>query len=75
MARRMRETKKNRIPHGLGRTGSKAVNIASATQTELFQKDDKVPGQRSETSARVQSINALKHVSLPLMNYSPGLRA
>lgn len=43
MARRMRETRKNRIPHGLGKTGSNAVNTPNATHREMFQNGDKIP--------------------------------
>lgn len=45
MERRMRETRKKRMPCGLGKTGSKTLNTPSATHNKIFQKGDKVPGQ------------------------------
>lgn len=45
MERRMRETRKNRMPWGLGKTGSKTLNTPSATHNKTFQKGDRVPGQ------------------------------
>lgn len=52
MARRIRETRKNRMPQGLGKTGSNAVDTPSATHSEIFQYEDKVPGQKSKISVK-----------------------
>lgn len=75
MARRIRETKKNNMAHGLGKTGSKAVDTPSATHREIFQNEDKVPGQKSDGSIKEAHVSALYHCGIALINYSPELRA
>lgn len=48
------------MPHGLGKTGSNAVNTPNATHSKIFQNEDKVPGQKSKISIKEPHVNALK---------------
>ncbi len=59
MARRMRETRKNRMPHGLGKTGSNAVNIPNATHNKIFQNGDRMPGKENKASVMEAHSDAL----------------
>lgn len=59
------------MPQGLGKTGSNAVDTPSATHSEIFQYEDKVPGQRSKISVKdfSQQISAAAyHSGVALIN-------
>lgn len=55
MARRISETKKKSIPHGLGKTGSSIVNTPSATHRKIFQKEERIPEGKKENMANMLS--------------------
>lgn len=62
------------MPQGLGKTGSNKVNTPKATHSKIFQKEDKVPGQKSKASITVPHISALKRCAINyLMSYELNL--
>lgn len=61
MARRISETRKKRIPHDLGKTGSSIVNTNSATHRKIFQKEERIPeGGKEKTSIMKRTVFKLQ---------------